>query len=168
MVAISRVQDEARTPFQRIRQNLHAMELKRTSPKKKKQASRPLLPSAPISNPPTDGLACKAGKTYFVIQVGEPANLYKTLKPSGAGRYKHHHGGNGIMIDLHGLMNAQALVKLRECLPVWMDMAMKRSYPFLIQVKIVCGGGNQVLSEAVKNWIRQNDNVANAPKRLFA
>lgn len=41
---------------------------------------------------------------------------------------------------------------------------MAEEYPFVIQVKIVCGGGNQILVEAVENWIRQSKNVAMAPK----
>ena len=68
------------------------------------------------------------------------------------------------MIDLHGLTKKQALSKLNESLPVWSEIAMKGAYPFVIQVKIVCGGGSQVLSEAVQDWIRQNKNGANAPK----
>ena len=29
---------------------------------------------------------------------------------------------------------------------------------------IICGGGKQILSEAVDQWIKNHDNVAKAPK----
>jgi hypothetical protein len=46
-----------------------------------------------------------------------------------------------------------------------MDAAMKGEYPWVIPAVIVCGGGNQILSETVEAWIREKKNVANAPKR---
>ncbi|KAL7540296.1 hypothetical protein ACHAXR_010011 [Thalassiosira sp. AJA248-18] len=41
---------------------------------------------------------------------------------------------------------------------------MRGEYPWVIPVDIVCGGGSQILSEAVKAWIRNNRQVANRPK----
>ena len=38
--------------------------------------------------------------------------------------------------------------------------------PFVIAVDIVCGGGNQVLSELVAQFIRDNSQVANRPKGI--
>lgn len=41
---------------------------------------------------------------------------------------------------------------------------MKGEYPWVITVDIICGGGNQILSETVETWIKSKTNVANAPK----
>lgn len=59
---------------------------------------------------------------------------------------------------------AEALDKVNECLPQWVDAAMKGEYPWVIPVTIVCGGGHQILSEVVDTWIRENENVPNAPR----
>ena len=61
----------------------------------------------------------------------------------------------------------EALENLNSNLPEW-KIAMKSEYPFIIPVKIVCGGGSQVLSEVVDNWIHQQKDVANAPRHLYA
>ena len=45
------------------------------------------------------------------------------------------------------------------------DIAMKGNHPFVIRVDIVCGRGNQVLSELVASFIRDSPQVANRPKR---
>ena len=74
---------------------------------------------------------------------------------------------SNVLIDLHSLTVDKALAKLDESLPTWVDVAMKGEYPWVIPVKIVCGGGSQLLSEAVENWIKKNDQVANAPKSLY-
>ena len=112
-----------------------------------------------------DQLGGKAGKTQFIIQVGEVSNLYKTTKSSSAGRGRRQ---DDIMIDLHGLTAEEAVYKLEKHLPTWIETAMKGTYPFVIPVKIVCGGGSQILAEVVENWIKQNDNVANAPKNMYS
>jgi len=169
MDAIAIIFAEARPIFLVIRQNLDSMNLKRTPPKYKNKTSKHPPSTAPISNPPTDGLGGKAGKSYFVVQVGEAENLYKTAKPSGATqsfRFKHTRERNEI--DLHGLTKKQALEKLDAKLPGWIDMAMGDSYPFVIQVTIICGGGNQTLAKAVENWIYEKKSVANARKSLFS
>ena len=70
-----------------------------------------------------------------------------------------------ITLDLHGMTTDDAQAKLDESLPKWVETAMYGSYPFVISVNIVCGGGIQVLSELVENWIRQTEKVANAPKK---
>ena len=56
-------------------------------------------------------------------------------------------------IDLHGLTKEQALTKLDESLPGWVDIARK---VHMIQVRIICGGGNHILAVAVEDWIRRN------------
>jgi hypothetical protein len=68
------------------------------------------------------------------------------------------------VLDLHGLTREEALVKLEESLKVWVDTALKGSYPFVIPAMIVCGGGNQILSEIVQKWIKSKNNICNAPK----
>ena len=83
------------------------------------------------------------------------------------GRSSNQARQNDIMIDLHGLTKDEALNKLDNNLPKWVDTAMKGEHPFVIPLKIVCGGGNQILSEAVESWIKQNDQVSNAPKNLY-
>ena len=52
--------------------------------------------------------------------------------------------------------------QLNEWEGVTMDAAMKGEYPFVVPAVIVCGGGTQILSELVENWIREKKNVANA------
>ena len=42
---------------------------------------------------------------------------------------------------------------------------MRGAYQWVIPAVIVCGGGNQVLSEAVKGWIKCGDGVARAPRK---
>jgi len=92
------------------------------------------------------------------------SNLYKTTKPSSASRGRRQ---DDVMIDLHGLTAEEAVYRLDKSLPDWIETAMKGTYPFVIPVKIVCGGGSQILAEVVENWIKQNDNVANAPKNMY-
>ena len=60
----------------------------------------------------------------------------------------------------------EAVSKLDEHLPHWIDVAMRGSYPFVFPVKIICGKGSQTLSEAVAEWIRKKNEVSNAPKDL--
>jgi hypothetical protein len=38
----------------------------------------------------------------------------------------------------------------------------------VIPAVIICGGGNQILSEAVDQWIKTNVYVAKAPKRKYS
>jgi hypothetical protein len=42
---------------------------------------------------------------------------------------------------------------------------MRGAYPWVSSGVIICGGGNQILSEAVDQWIKNNVSVAKAPKR---
>jgi DNA-nicking Smr family endonuclease len=68
-------------------------------------------------------------------------------------------------INLHGMTAEEANFKLDESLPHWVNFAICGSYQFITHVDIICGGGSQVLSEVVENWIKQNDKVSNAQKR---
>ena len=164
MFSLYRVFTEAEPTFKEIRQRLNALNLERTKPKQRSIQSK-IAASEVVDNPlGDDQLGGKAGKTQFIIQVGEVSNLYKTTKHSSAGRGRRQ---DDIMIDLHGLTAEEAVYRLDKHLPSWIEIAMKGTYPFVIPVKIVCGGGSQILAEVVENWIRQNDHVANAPKNMY-
>ena len=90
--------------------------------------------------------------------MGEVSNLYKTSK-----HHKDKKCHTQVKIDLHGLTKQESFKSLDESLPIWYERAMSGSYPFVIQVEITCGAGRQVLSEVVEQWIKCNDQVANAP-----
>ena len=70
-------------------------------------------------------------------------------------------------IDLHNCIREEALCRLNEWEGSTMDAAMNGEYPFIIPAVIVCGGGAQILSEVVEDWIKEKKNVANAPKSRF-
>ena len=148
--------------FKKKGEKMNRQTLIQSLPEQITKASKPALVSKPIDNPSTVGLEGKDGKTYFFIRVGEVKNLYRTSKRSS----KKDPANVNAVLDLHGYIKYEALSKLDECLPRWVDIAMKGEYPWVILVKIVCGGGNQILSEAVENWIKQNKNVPNAPKSI--
>jgi len=108
------------------------------------------------------GVGGKAGNSRYSVQVGEVQNLYKTFKkPSHRNK---PHSNNFSTLDLHGYTQKEAVTKLDESLPLWVDAAMKGSYPFVMQAKIVCGCGNQVLLEVVESWLQEHEQVANCPK----
>eukprot|EP00571_Detonula_confervacea_P015386 CAMPEP_0172303428 /NCGR_PEP_ID=MMETSP1058-20130122/4961_1 /TAXON_ID=83371 /ORGANISM="Detonula confervacea, Strain CCMP 353" /LENGTH=70 /DNA_ID=CAMNT_0013014235 /DNA_START=944 /DNA_END=1156 /DNA_ORIENTATION=+ len=69
-------------------------------------------------------------------------------------------------MDLHGFSRYKALDMLRKGLREWVNEAMKGEYPFVVAVNIICGGGNQVLSELVAQFIRDNPQFANRPKGI--
>ena len=164
---LGKVYEEAESQFKEIRQRLNALNLERTKPKQRTSPSKTTEPVEVVDNPLDDGqLGGKAGKTQFIIQVGEVSNLYKTTKTSSADRGRRN--DDNTLIDLHGLSAEEAVYRLDENLPNWIETAMKGTYPFVIPVKIVCGGGSQILAEVVENWIKQNDHVAKAPKNMYS
>ncbi|KAL9186728.1 hypothetical protein ACHAXT_005966 [Thalassiosira profunda] len=166
--ALSRVFEEADTQFRDIRQRLAAINLQRTMPKQRKSQPKvkPEAAETINGNPPTDGLGGKAGKSSFVVLVGEASNLYNTrAKPSNGNKQSSCRIAGEV--DLHGCTKEEALAELDERLPEWMDIAMKGEYPWVISVRIVCGGGTQTLAEAVEGWIKRNPNVSNAPKNIY-
>ncbi|EJK59142.1 hypothetical protein THAOC_20671 [Thalassiosira oceanica] len=97
----------------------------------------------------------KAGKKYFEVRVGEQSSLYTTSRRSPPSRRT--------LVDLHGMSKTRALNRLDEGLPLWVEDAMEE-YPFVGTVRIVTGGGNQILADAVRGWIARNKQVANAPQ----
>ena len=168
MDAIGRVFIEAEPRFKEIRQSLDAINLKRTKPKQKKKQSKAETVVESVRFPTSGDLGGKPGKSQFIILVGEVSNLYKTIKPKAKGNGSKKSSSKDITIDLHGMTKDEAMNKLNECLPEWIQIAMKGLYPWVIPVKIICGGGNQILSELVEGWIKDNDKVANAPKNLYS
>jgi DNA-nicking Smr family endonuclease len=156
--------EEAEPIFNKIRQELNDLSIQRCKPKRRVSSlSPPPKKVQPVNNPGSDGLGGKAGKVFYNVNVGQVENLYKTSK-NGAFNASCCRSNN-FSIDLHGHTREEALSKLDECLPEWKDAAMRGEYPFVVPVLIVCGGGAQVLSETVERWIKENDSVANAPKR---
>lgn len=132
--------------FKETRQFLNALNLECTPPKQKSspRKSKSLLLDNPINN----CVGTKAGKTCFVVQVGEVENLYKMRKPSVL--CKHNlQAPQPLLLDLHQYTLEEALSKRDLCLLKWIDVAMSGLYPRVIPVVIICGGGNQILSEAV-------------------
>ncbi|KAK1741844.1 hypothetical protein QTG54_007417 [Skeletonema marinoi] len=106
--------------------------------------------------------AAKAGKTaYPVLVSGEVSNIFKTSKQR---RKKLSSRSDKIILDLHGMTKQHALELLEKSLPTWIDQAMKGDHPYVLPVDIICGGGSQLLSEVVANWIRNKPQVANRPK----
>lgn len=165
-IQLTRIHGEAQARFKVIRQRLNNLVIERSEPKARARYTRTpkqdsYTSSVVEAHPLKEGLAGKAGKSCFVIQVGDVQNLYKTTKPSST---------NSISsvpvspLDLHGCTREEALVKLDESLNVWFDAAMQGSYPFVKSAVIVCGCGSQTLSETVQDWIRSNDKVSNAPQ----
>ena len=166
---LTKIHEEARPKFKVIRQRLNNMLLARSKPKTKStknKMSSPLDPVLQMSNPTLEeGLGGKAGKTHYTIQVGEVANLYKTSK-------RHHRLVNQtqqkiLKLDLHGLTKDDAMKLLDESLPTWHNAALAGSYPFVVPVEIICGGGSQILSEVVEDWIKCNECVCNMPKGMM-
>ena len=147
--------EEVNPLLKEIRNHLNDLTIHKSAPKVRNPSSRKRIQPQEVLNLLTeDYLGGKAGKIAYPILVGEVSNLYKTSKSSA----------RPMSIDLHGLPKDEAVEKLDESLSVWVDTAIRGEYPFVIPVDIVCGGGSQILSGAVKDWIRRNCLVANRPK----
>eukprot|EP00584_Thalassiosira_punctigera_P025299 CAMPEP_0172576730 /NCGR_PEP_ID=MMETSP1067-20121228/137872_1 /TAXON_ID=265564 ORGANISM="Thalassiosira punctigera, Strain Tpunct2005C2" /NCGR_SAMPLE_ID=MMETSP1067 /ASSEMBLY_ACC=CAM_ASM_000444 /LENGTH=310 /DNA_ID=CAMNT_0013369407 /DNA_START=1068 /DNA_END=1997 /DNA_ORIENTATION=- len=126
---LSKLHEEIQPRLKEIRTRLNALDLKRQAPKKKskhkgskegkrKTASRICVPDS--------GLGGKAGKSQFIVQVGEVHNLYKTTK------LQRRNWHNASTLDLHGCTRDEALDRLDKSLQAWVDAAMRGSYPFVI------------------------------------
>ncbi|KAL7526985.1 hypothetical protein ACHAXR_001743, partial [Thalassiosira sp. AJA248-18] len=169
---LSRAFTEMAPQFEQIRQKLNALNLTCTPPKVKKTHRKSKLPvvTTPIisvDNPHCDN-GGKAGVPFYAVHVGATQNLYNTAKKGSPSSLKLQGGQKSISIDLHGMTKEEALTELDTKLPQWNDIAMRGAYPWVIPVVIICGGGNQILSEAVDRWIKCNENVAKAPKKKFS
>jgi len=157
--AMNPVLEELGQRLKERRNRLNNLATKKSAPKEKhrkpKKSNAPEAATQYVSI--NQHCAKRAGKVAYPILVGEVSNLYSTSKLLP---------GHLITIDLHGCSKAQALSKLDNSLPLWVDAAMRGSDPWVLGVDIVCGGGSQTLSGAVKKWIRINRQVANRPKGL--
>ena len=147
-----------------IRDKLTAQSLQKTLPKQRKQATKAgkqdkenmcNLSFQPVASAP------KAGKAVYPILVGEASNLFKVPQLR---RLKNKQ--RTLKLDLHGCSKAKASKLLQQSLKKWVELAQKGEYPFIISVDIICGGGSQVLTELVAQFIRENAQVANRPRGL--
>ena len=163
LLLLSKVFEEVE--LKAIRQMLNDLALDRQAPKdrstsfKKKQVTGNQV----VFNPSDVGLGGKAGKTSFAINVGQLENLNISSKRSSI-HSGSSHSSKSYFIDLHGCSRDEAIERLDKTLVVWVDTAMKGEYPWVIPATIICGGGNQILSETVETWIKGKKNVANAPR----
>ncbi|KAL7524780.1 hypothetical protein ACHAWF_001082 [Thalassiosira exigua] len=162
---LTKIHDELEPHLKKVRQRLNNLVIERSRPKvrdrKSKRAGPP--PTNCWAQPPcAECMGGKAGKSRFVVHVGEVEHLYKTRKASASSS-----AGDAAVpvLDLHGRTKEEALSALDESLESWIDVAMSRSYPFVMEAVVVCGCESQTLSETVKDWIKETRNVANAPKR---
>jgi len=157
---LSKVHEEVQPRLKTIRTRLHALQLNCQAPKQRKTTHKKnTVQGADLRLLPQVALSGKAGRSYYAVRVGEENHLYRTNGPS-----RPHGPGSLPVLDVHGLTREEALVILEESLKVWVDTALKGSYPFVIPAMIVCGGGNQILSETVQKWIKSKNNICNAPK----
>eukprot|EP00956_Cyclotella_meneghiniana_P029365 scaffold70782_cov63-Cyclotella_meneghiniana.AAC.4 len=152
---------EIQPQLEKIRWHLNDLSLKRTQPKDKTTTSK----QAPAKieqiefRPDSVGIGSKAGIGSFVINVGEANNLYKTSK-----HHKLISSNPSMYLDLHKLTKEQALSALNESVRTWVEKANNGVYPFVIQVRIVCGKGSQTLSDVVMQWVYSQQQVAHAPR----
>lgn len=161
---LSKLFEEADPKFRQIRQQLNALNISKQQPKAKIPTKK-LRQQCNFSSslPNSEDLGGKAGKTHFVVNVGEVSNLYKSSKSLDRSA-----SSTVSIIDLHGCTQEEALSMLNSRLKEWSEKAMVGTYPFIHSVSIVCGAGGQVLSETVEKWIRRQPNVSNAPKSWLA
>ena len=162
--AFTKVFEELQPRLKDIRMGLNALDLQCQPKKRKNTASKKNMIQEAVGHTlPGSEIGGKAGKSHFVIQVGEVQNLYKTTKASSTTPLNVSQGGIPTL-DLHGYTKEEAIVKLDESLEAWFEIAMMGSYPFVITAVIICGCGSQVLSETVQDWIKSTSRVRNAPK----
>lgn len=162
---LTRLFEEADPKFKQLRQQLNALSLLKQQPKTKfptKKLKQVCI--SPVFDPTLDCLGGKAGKTRFVVNVGEVANLYKSSKTLDSDTS----ASTISTVDLHGCTQEEAILRLNSGLKEWNEQAMLGTYPFIHSVTIICGAGGQVLSETVEKWIRRQPNVSNAPKTWIA
>eukprot|EP00985_Skeletonema_marinoi_P024498 scaffold17067_cov137-Skeletonema_marinoi.AAC.2 len=164
--AMNGVLEEMQPKLDSIRKQITSLSLHRTPPKKKKlySNSKASVEKENLRNNMSfvEHSAAKAGKTaYPVLVSGEVSNIFKTSKQR---RKKLSSRSDKIILDLHGMTKQHALELLEKSLPTWIDQAMKGDHPYVLPVDIICGGGSQLLSEVVANWIRNKPQVANRPK----
>ena len=149
-----------------IREKINALSLKKERPKDRRVKrvgggkGTDTVSTTMDYIPKEDSLVGKAGKAVYPVLVGEASNLYKTRAILVSRKAFH--------MDLHGCSRHEAMIMLSKGLDTWVQDAMKGEYPFVIPVDIICGKGNQSLSEVVAQFIRDSPHVANRPKRAHS
>ena len=118
---LSKVFEQADPIFKKMRQKILNLSLECTLPKdKKKRAAKGEEEVEAVNNPGSDGLGGKAGKSRYIVLVGEVDNLYKTGKSRRGGRNNNNQASQQqktVTVDLHGCTQVEALAKLGEGLP---------------------------------------------------
>lgn len=162
---LSKVFEEAEPQLKLIRQKLNELLLDCQGPKDRRGSSKKNITTekTTIFNPNNCGLGGKAGRTSFAINVGQIENLHISFKRNSI-HSRASISTRSSVIDLHGCNRDEAIERLDSSLISWMDDAMRGEYPWVIPATIICGAGNQILSETVEGWIKGNNNVANAPR----
>eukprot|EP00956_Cyclotella_meneghiniana_P001856 scaffold2028_cov74-Cyclotella_meneghiniana.AAC.16 len=150
---LTRVFEEADYIFTKRRLYLASLAIKKCNPKTRQKTNKILTPTS--HNISTESTAGKPGRVYFPITVGDHNYLYRSSKEE-----KLAHPKTRQTVDLHGCTKSQAIEKLNKSLPKWIEFA-NRSHPYTVNVDVICGGGKQLLSEAVEQWIRESRHVAN-------
>lgn len=162
---LSKVHEEAEPVLKEIRQRLNTLVLDCKKPKSRRASSKKqdAAETTNVFNPDSCGLGGKAGRTSFAVKVGQVENLYISSKRNSI-HSRSSMSTRSSVVDLHGCSREEAIERLDSSLIDWMDTALKGEYPWVIPATIVCGGGNQIISETVETWIKSNKNVANAPR----
>lgn len=151
---LTSVFEEASELFRERRRRLNELVLEKCPSKDKSMWSKANDATLkPVYHESTVDVYGKAGKPVYHVVVGSQEHLFKTSKYS---RYREVIKPH--KIDLHGFTKEDALVKLNDSLPAWIDEAMKE-HPWTINVNIITGCGNQILADTVEQWIRENGNV---------
>ena len=128
---LTKLHEEVQPQLKQIRNYLNLFDLERKPPKLKVKSTRKNKKSkAVVVNDilPNLGIGGKAGKPYFMVQVGDVENLYNTKK-----HCRLHHSVADTMIDLHGYTKNEALNTLDENLLGWVKSTMEGNYPWVIQ-----------------------------------
>lgn len=158
--AMGPVLEELKPQLKLIRDRLNSLKLKKEPPKARRgKVIAVRKESSTADTVPIEDSLGKAGKSVHPILVGETSNLYKTRLIHQSKTASHV-----TVLDLHGCSKAEARAMLQNGLKEWYNMAMKGEFPFVIPVNIICGRGNQILSEFVAQFIRETPQIANRPK----
>ncbi|KAL3767262.1 hypothetical protein ACHAWO_003946 [Cyclotella atomus] len=151
---LTRVFEEAEPMFAERRKCLNELAIKKCNPKPRLPKAKTNTGGSPSNHNISELIGGKPGKIFFPVTVGEPNFLYRSSK------IKSRVSSRCLAVDLHGCTKNEAIAKLEQYLPEWIEKAMK-NHPFTFDVDIVCGGGSQILSEEVEKWIKAKATVAN-------
>jgi hypothetical protein len=99
---LSKLHEEMQPRLREIRMKLNVLNIERQPPTSKSKVGRKCAKEDPIDHDalPRSGVGGKAGRSNFVVQVGEVQNLYKTTKSSVLA--SHQSQSSVPTLDLHG------------------------------------------------------------------